>query len=130
MRRRPFVEVFEASMRGMDECWPWQGPIGNHGYGTGGKGLAHRIICELAHGPIPDGYEVDHLCRVKTCVNPDHLEAVPKAENLRRQHEANYKTTCNQGHQRWGCKQTGVRFCLECRRLAALDYHARKRVTA
>lgn len=75
-------------------CWLWPGAVGNHGYGVvglGGRdegtGLVHRVAYEWAFGPIPEGYEVDHLCRVRRCFFPGHLEAVTKAENLRRQHE-------------------------------------------
>lgn len=47
---------------------------------------AHRLYHEIYKGPIPAGHQVDHLCRVKVCLNPDHLEAVPGAENNRRAH--------------------------------------------
>jgi hypothetical protein len=43
--------------------------------------MAHRLAYELARGPIPSGYEVDHRCRVRCCVNPDHLAALPEAEH-------------------------------------------------
>lgn len=63
--------------------------VGVESYGQvrhGGKHVgAHRLAYELARGPIPAGFHVDHLCRVTNCVNPDHLEAVPPRENVRRQ---------------------------------------------
>lgn len=70
-------------------CWNWQRHIGKHGYGTiyykGHSGrLAHRIYFELKHGPIPVGKFLDHLCRNRACVNPDHLEVVTQTTNVRR----------------------------------------------
>jgi hypothetical protein len=61
------------------------GSIGTHGYGILGRKLAHREAHEEFNGPIPEGYQVDHLCRVRTCVSPAHLEAVTQQENLLRQ---------------------------------------------
>jgi HNH endonuclease len=46
--------------------------------------MAHRAYYQERHGPIPDGYQLDHLCRVRACVNPDHLEVVTARENIRR----------------------------------------------
>ncbi len=73
------------------ECWLWTGFISNSGYGRIGTygepmkvGYAHRVSWELLRGPIPEGFEVDHLCRNRWCVNPDHLEPVPPEENIRR----------------------------------------------
>lgn len=73
-------------------CWLWTGSKNQNGYGrfqphpgTNRKtSSAHRVAWELLIGPISPGYEVDHLCRIKLCVNPDHLEPVTKAENIRR----------------------------------------------
>ena len=69
-------------------CWEWCGEINHKGYGrlwTGGKRyFAHRAYYEVTHGPIPEGHEIDHLCRNRRCVNPDHLEAVAPVENQRR----------------------------------------------
>jgi hypothetical protein len=64
-------------------CWLWLGALNGPRYGYFGFGgrarLAHRVSYELHKGPIPDGLEIDHLCRVTFCVNPDHLEAVTKS---------------------------------------------------
>lgn len=73
-----------------DECWLWLGYVNTRrgGYGEvyvrGGMKLAHRAVYELLVGPIPKGLEIDHLCRTRCCVNPNHLEPVTRAENMRR----------------------------------------------
>ena len=65
-------------------CWLWTRAITSTGYGHTGQGLAHRISYCAWKGHIPEAYDIDHLCRTKLCVNPDHLEAVTRSENLRR----------------------------------------------
>jgi hypothetical protein len=78
--------------QGTNGCWLWEGATRTNGYGTFAlkrqgrwtQTTAHRIAFELYVGQIPDGYEVDHLCRVRGCVRPDHLEAVTVQENRRR----------------------------------------------
>jgi HNH endonuclease len=68
----------------MTPCVLWTGYVTGAGYPQAGRcTLVHRRMYELAHGPIPPGYVVHHACHVKTCVNPDHLTAMPLAEHNR-----------------------------------------------
>lgn len=69
-------------------CWLWIGPLNNKGYGTFNRKYAHRVFYEQYKGPIPNDLELDHLCRNTACVNPDHLEPVTHAINLRRSKNA------------------------------------------
>jgi hypothetical protein len=68
-------------------CWEWTGRT-DQGYGRvsiGGRQLrAHRVVYERLVGRVPDGLVLDHLCRNRGCVNPDHLEPVTNEENIRR----------------------------------------------
>lgn len=75
--------------RNADGCLVWNGYLNPKGYGSfklTGRGTtpAHRWAYERAHGPVPRGMEVDHLCRNRACVEPAHLEAVPHLINVRR----------------------------------------------
>lgn len=83
---------------GVGPCWPWTGYVGRNGYGYAAKGkLAHRLAYEAIVGPVPVGLDLDHLCRVRACVNPAHLEPVTRAENLWRGALARL-TACPRGH--------------------------------
>lgn len=104
MKRTPVIERLRrlTQIGGSDECWPFIGRL-KDGYGyiwhDGGARIAHRVAYAEMVGPIPDGYEVDHLCRSRSCVNPTHLEAVTQDENKRRTTGYRYsKTHCPQGH--------------------------------
>lgn len=74
------------------DCWLWTGSANREGYGRfhydGRPGYAHRWVYEHFFGGIPNGLEIDHLCRNKSCVNPFHLEAVPHIVNTRRRDAA------------------------------------------
>lgn len=69
-------------------CWEWQGAVMGGGYGAikveGRRVPAHRFAYELLVGPIGEGLEIDHLCRNRSCVNPEHLEPVTRSVNVKR----------------------------------------------
>jgi hypothetical protein len=72
-----------------DGCWRWTGAHFSNGYAHAGSRrfgsiLAHRFLYQYAVGDVPAGMDLDHLCRVRDCVNPDHLEPVTRSVNLRR----------------------------------------------
>lgn len=83
-------------------CWLWTGALSRRGYGIfmffkGKTNQAHIWSYQHFIGPIPDGLHLDHLCRVRRCVNPKHLDPVTNAENHRRASEA--VTHCKYGHE-------------------------------
>ena len=94
-------------------CWLWIGSGHSAGYGSifynGKSDYAHRVSYILQYGEIPDGLQIDHLCRVRSCVNPDHLEAVTPRVNTKRGNaseslQSHYdlnrlKTHCPHGHE-------------------------------
>lgn len=70
-------------------CWEWTASLFRCGYGQFGAGkYAHRWSYEFFTGPIPEGLDVDHVCRNRKCVNPDHLEAVTRSVNIKRAWDA------------------------------------------
>lgn len=117
-QRLALYERIMARVDITDECWLWTGYL-NKGYGTigvnGKTREAYRVLYELVVGPVPDGLHLDHLCRVRACVNPYHLEPVTHAENMRRAAAA--RTHCGNGHE-WTDATTypyrGRRDCRAC----------------
>lgn len=127
----------------MAGCWAWTGSLGQYGYGQvrwkGKRALAHRVVytlCEADPGPL----SLDHLCRNRACVNPDHLEPVPHELNVRRGDAGiensirlSSRTHCANGHE-YTPENTYVppstspkqRQCRVCRRAAKRRYNASK----
>src|SRR3990167_6536977 len=116
-------------------CWLWDGTTRANGYGclrmNGKQQAAHRLSYELYLGPIQDGLVLDHLCRIRCCVNPAHLEPVSQKENCMRgdtgKHWAD-KTHCPHGHEYTKSNtavKSGRRHCRECAREYARAYRAR-----
>lgn len=120
------------------ECWVWTSTKDRMGYGKFWvRGLqksllAHRVAFMWYVGPIPKGFDIDHLCRNPSCVRPDHLEPVTRAENLRRGLRGVLTTHCPYGHDyslpgNVYLNKRGHRHCAVCTRERQRRYHARKR---
>lgn len=112
-------------------CWDWTGAISNKSYGSiyyeGRMQKAHRVMWRLERGEIPSGLELDHLCRNRRCINPDHLEPVTRRENLARGIQTNQnagKLVCIRGHafteKNTRTRPNGERTCIAC-----MDMHRR-----
>jgi hypothetical protein len=129
-RLRPLEERFWDKVERTETCWLWTGAT-RRGYGhLFPNKVAHRLAYEWLVGPIPDGLTLDHLCGVKRCVNPSHLEAVTIGENVRRYYGV--ITHCPRGHEysrenlirhnRWG---RGM--CRLCQRQQQRERRAERR---
>lgn len=115
-------------------CWLWTAGRTSRGYGAfsadGRQHLAHRVAYEEESGSIPDGLTIDHLCRVRHCVNPSHMEVVTRGVNVLRgvgPSAANArKDRCPRNHP-YDLVSGGRRRCLACKRER---YHERKAQSA
>jgi HNH endonuclease len=142
--RKPLADRFWPKVnRGLqDECWEWLAYRNPAGYGMIGSGgdtgrpfLAHRVAYELLVGSIPEGLQIDHLCRNRGCVNPAHMETVTLVENVMRgggiSAQSARKTHCKHGHPfapgNFYTPPSGGRKCLTCSRENCKRYKARKR---
>lgn len=147
---RPLKERIESRIfvRLDTGCWEWLGRIMPNGYGMLGIGqrskgekktvYSHRLSYEVFIGPIPDGMDLDHLCRNRCCCNPAHLEPVTRSENSRRGMGAvmlgllnSTKTHCAHGHEYSPAntiyRKGGGRSCRICRKRDKQKYVERKR---
>ena len=133
-KKRPLDDRIKKNSN-VDEhgCWRWTGYKDRDGYGrikVGGRPeSSHRISYEQFVGPIPDGFQVDHLCRVRDCVNPAHLNAVTSRENTMALGSVAVaarnadKAVCPKGHSYSMLR--GKRICRPCRAEASARYRAR-----
>jgi hypothetical protein len=139
---RKFVDLRTKLFKKIDKtesCWIWVGSIfkkstGSYGQIRVGRRSkskllrAHRVVYELLVGPIPKGLELDHLCRNTLCVNPDHLEAVTHAENMKRRKDSNL-SHCRHGHlytaeTTYLRPDNGRRECKVCQRNRVIAFHS------
>jgi hypothetical protein len=141
---KPIEERLFPKVDATGICWLWTGAKARNGYGVINKGrradgvsVVHRVVWELLVGPIPDGTELDHVCRIRACCNPDHLEPVTRAVNVARGSRragAPRKTHCKNGHP-YTPENTlpngpRGRACRECMNAANRRYRARKKTAA
>ena len=125
------------------DCWLWQSAKSPGGYGLIKHGDnmvgAHRVSYRIYKGEIPNGLQLDHLCRVRHCVNPAHLEAVTQKENIRRgetghhdNHSNGKKIICKNGHS--FSRENVIyyknrRMCRECGRIRARERYLKSKKT-
>lgn len=129
-RLTAWERFFEKVEKSSDGCWRWIGAHHQEGYGVFNMGRlmgAHRWIYQEVFGPIPNGFEIDHLCKVTACIRPSHLEAVTPSENVKRSsswhhfvESASKVRECPQGHQYTDentyIDKQNCRHCKECQR--------------
>jgi hypothetical protein len=126
-----------------DDCWMWEANVvGSYGqfwapefYGANGRGPSHRFAYANARGPIPAGMDIDHLCRVRLCQNPRHMEPVTRQVNVLRGGGLAAinatKVACDNGHpfdDENVLLTRGERVCRECARERTRRWRARMKV--
>ncbi len=128
---------FWANIEFTDTCWLWRGALNNFGYGRLGSKYVHRMMYEFVYGSIPEP-TLDHLCRTRHCLAPEHLEPVSLRVNLMRGYSPSAiharKTHCVHGHEfnepntiaRNGGRH---RRCRECTNAQARERRLRRVVT-
>lgn len=134
-----FVAKFEKKIIRSEDCWKWTGVISSNGYGRiehkGKHLMAHRVSFLLNGGIIPQGMILDHLCRNRGCVNPNHLRVVSCKENVlcgeNQTASKSRQVNCLKGHPLSG-KNLGIdkrnhRYCKKCRAKWQSEYMQREK---
>lgn len=134
--------TFESKTMYAGDCIVWIGAFSSNGYGSlrGGERStvwAHRVAYERSHGAIPAGYQVDHICRNRACVNVGHLRLLSSRDNthahgsLSPAHLQSLRTHCVHGHELAGAncylrtRKSGVsRQCVACARIREKQYRS------
>lgn len=119
----------------MSGCTVWLGTRNRDGYGMveheGKTQSAHRVAWVSQHGPIPAGLEIDHRCKLRCCINTDHMRLATRRENTRNSGAvsalAAQRVACPQGHPYDGVNYRGARICRQCARAANERYEQRQR---
>lgn len=132
----------KAAVGAPEDCWPWQRSL-RDGYGVYWNGkknvAAHRFAYSIACGSLQDGLVIDHLCRNRACINPNHLRQVTNRQNLVENSEAAAaagvaKTHCKRGHELSGANlrfnSSGTRRCRTCDAAWNREYRARRKEQA
>jgi hypothetical protein len=143
MSRNKAELFWSRVVTGREGCWEWQGSTNADGYGQFYRRtlMAHRYSYEACVGPIPEGYQIDHLCKNRRCVRPSHLEAVTPLENTRRSDAPAQVVRrlgfCKRGHPR---KPANLRYsmhrgvvrwtCIPCKRITEGERWARRKAAA
>jgi len=113
---------FASKSKKARDCLIWQGPLDKDGYGTfylrRMNRRAHRVAWFSIHGDLPDDHVINHVCRNPSCVNPQHLQAITRSENVMRDSGAityinSQKTHCPAGHP-YDRIYSGQRYCSIC----------------
>ncbi|MCU1617180.1 MAG: hypothetical protein JWO98_4720 [Frankiales bacterium] len=131
----PAPERFWPKVHKTESCWLWVASLNSKGYGQFYDGRrvvqAYKFAYEMARGPVPDGLDLDHLCRNPVCVNPAHLEPVTSRANTLRGYGPTAiharKTHCIRGHELPAPNARRERECLPCKAIRARAAYDRKR---
>jgi len=140
MKKQPLIDNLLSHKCIVNSCWEHKNNSNGDGYVAiehlGQRKLVHRVAYEHFIGPIPEGLEIDHLCRNRRCFNPQHLEAVTKKENVMRGIGAcalhARKTQCKQGHPYDDSntlrRANGQRWCKICNKQYQKNWIRKRRI--
>lgn len=124
-------ERLELRVIKTDKCWIWMGSLNGQGYAdikiSGKSHKVHRLMYERHREKIPEGLVIDHLCRNRGCLNPEHMEPVTSEENTRR---GLTKDSCGRGHKMSGGNikmSKGKRECRECNKINSKNWRRKQK---